>query len=271
MAFFVKKKRLLLEVIDMEKPSQGRGGVGVLHKTLDIIETLKMSQDGTGLADLSRSVDLPKATVYRILTTLEGRGYLDRGDDASYRLARKFFDLRRDSPIEEQVAEAAREPMQKLMEWSRETVNLGIIDAGEVVVISTAESPQAFRMVSKVGNRRCLHTTGLGKVMLAEMSEQEALRLLKLKGMPRLTPHSIVTKAAILEELAQIRSQGFAVDDRENELEGRCVAAPIRGPGGRAIAAMSVSGPVSRMESARLDMVRRRLLQACAQISRSIG
>ena len=221
-----------------------RGGVGVLHKTLDIIETLRHDQSGSGLADLSRHVDMPKATVYRILATLEGRGYLDRGGDGSYRLARKFFDLKRDASIDERVSKAAREPMLKLMESSRETVNLGTLDAGEVVVISTAESPQAVRMVSKVGNRRCLHTTALGKVMLAEMTEVEALRLLKVKGMPRLTPHSLVTKTALLAELRRIRQQGYAVDDQENEMEGRCVGAPIRDSDGLAIAALSVSARV---------------------------
>jgi IclR family KDG regulon transcriptional repressor len=255
----------------MKNSPQSRGGVGVLHKTLDIIETLKQDQAGSGLAELSRQVELPKATVYRILATLEGRGYLDRGGNGSYRLARKFFDLKRDTPIEELLSKAARIPMQKLMEASRETVNLGIIDAGEVVVISTVESSQAVRMVSKVGNRRCLHTTALGKVMLAEMAETEALRLLKLKGLPRLTEHSLVTKSAVMAELRRIREQGFAVDDQENELEGRCVGAPVRDGGGVAVAALSVSGPVFRMDRPRVSFVREKLLEACAAIARSLG
>lgn len=248
-----------------------RPGVGVLHKTLDIIESLRQDDGGAGLAELSRHVELPKATVYRILATLEGRGYLDRGGDGSYRLARKFFDLRRDVPIEERVAAAAREPMLALMEASRETVNLGTLDAGEVVVISTVESPQAVRMVSKVGNRRCLHTTALGKVMLAEMTEPEVLRLLKVKGMPRLTAHSIVTRTALMAELRRVRTQGFAVDDQENEMEGRCVGAPIRDGDGHAVAALSVSGPVFRMDHVRLDSIRFRLLETCATISKAIG
>jgi DNA-binding IclR family transcriptional regulator len=255
------------------KTAQARAttGVGVLHKTLDIIETLRLEQDGTRLADLSRHVDLPKATVYRILTTLESRGYLDRGGNGNYRLAKKFYDLRRDVPIEELVGRAAREPMRRLMEASRETVNLGTIDAGEVVVISTLESPQAVRMVSKVGNRRSLHTTALGKVMLAEMAEAEALRLLKVRGMPRLTPHSIVTKTSLMAELGRVRKRGFAVDDQENEEEGRCVGAPIRDASGRAVAAMSVSGPVFRMDRARMDDIVGLLLDACSTISRALA
>jgi DNA-binding IclR family transcriptional regulator len=242
----------------------------VLHKTLDIIESLQRDQDGARLADMSRDVDLPKATVYRILTTLEGRGYLDRSGKGNYRLAKKFHDLRRDAPIEELVGRASREPMQRLMESSRETVNLGTIDAGEVVVISTLESPQAVRMVSKVGNRRCLHTTALGKVMLADMPEAEALRLIKVKGMPRLTTHSLVTKAGLLTELRRVRERGFAVDDQENEEEGRCIGAPIRDRAGRALAALSVSGPVFRMDRARLDEIRAHLLEACAAVSRAL-
>jgi IclR family transcriptional regulator, KDG regulon repressor len=254
----------------MKNPAPARSGIGVLHKTLDIVEALKINDQGAGLADLSRNVEMPKATVYRILTTLEARGYLDRGDNGNYRLARKF-DLRRDAPIEELVSRAAREPMQKLMESSRETVNLGMIDAGEVVVISTLESPQAVRMVSKVGNRRCLHTTGIGKVLLSEMPEAEAARLLKLKGLPRLTPHSIVAKPALMAELRRVRERGYAIDDQENEMEGRCVAAPIRDANGHVVAALSVSGPVFRMDLVRIDGIRGRLLEACAAISRAIA
>jgi IclR family acetate operon transcriptional repressor len=246
------------------------GGVRVLHKTLDIIETLRHDQAGIGLADLSRHVELPKATVFRILTTLEGRGYLDRGAKGTYRLAKKFFDLRGDAPIEELLNRAAREPMQRLVESSRETVNLGILDAGEVVVISTLESPQAVRMVSKVGNRRCLHTTAIGKVMLADLPEPEVARLLKVKGTPRLTPHSIVARPALMTELRRVRERGFAIDDQENEMEGRCVGAPVRDAAGNTIAALSVSGPVFRMDLVRIDGIRERLIEACAAISRAL-
>ena len=155
-------------------------GVLVLHKTLDILEEIKTTEAGYKLADLARQVELPKATVYRILCTLESRGYLDRASDGSYRVAKKLFDMQRTAPLEQVLQRVAQPVMERLVASSRETVNLGILDAGEVVVIATVESPLAVRMSSKIGNRRYLHSTAIGKVLLAGLPEKEAQRLLRL-------------------------------------------------------------------------------------------
>src|SRR5258708_1662635 len=223
-------------------------GVLVLHKTLDILERIKTTEGGYKLADLARKVELPKATVYRILSTLEGRGYLDRSADGSYRLAKKLFDLQRTVPLEQTLHRGSQPVMERLAASCKERVNLGIVDAGEVVVINTVESPQAVRMSSKIGNRRHLHSTAIGKVMLAGMPDKEVQRLLRLKGLPKLTEETLTSKAAVLEEVLRVRQQGWALDNQENEIEGRCVGAPIAGPDGQAIAALSISGPEFRMD-----------------------
>jgi DNA-binding IclR family transcriptional regulator len=247
------------------------GGVRVLHKTLDILERLKEERSGSRLADLSRVVQMPKPTVHRILATLEGRGYLDRAPDGAYRVAKKFFDMRRDEPIEQLVLRAAEPLIEKLVAACRETVNVGILDAGEVVVIHTLESPQAVRMSSKVGNRRHLHSTALGKVMLAGLPDRDVLRLIKMKGLPRLTATTLVTKQAVMGEIQRVREQGFALDNQENEIEGRCIGAPILGPDHSVVAALSISGPVFRMDLVRAHSLVGRLQDTCAAISRAIA
>ncbi|HEX4749450.1 MAG TPA: IclR family transcriptional regulator [Bryobacteraceae bacterium] len=246
-------------------------GIRVLHKTVDILETIKQSRDGLRLADLVRSVELPKATVYRILYTLETRGYLDRDSDGNYRLAKKLFDLQRSAPVEQVLTEVAPPFLSQVAAESKETVNLGILDAGEIVVISTIESSQAVRMSSKVGNRRHLHATALGKVMLAGLPDKQVLRLIKAKGLPRLTEHTLTTKPALLAELQKIRQQGYAIDNQENEVEGRCVAAPIAIGTGQVIAALSISGPVFRMDLQRARSLVQSLKEACASISHAIS
>lgn len=246
-------------------------GVRVLHKTLDILETIKLAPAGVRLADLTRTVELPKATVYRILTTLEGRGYLDRAEDGGYRVSKKLFDRQREVPIEQILSKVAQPFMAQLVGATKETVNLGILDAGEVVVIDTVESPQAVRMSSKIGNRRYLHATALGKVLLAGLPEKEVTRLIRLKGLSRITAHTIVTKPALRAELSKVRQQGYAIDNQENEMEGRCIGAPIHGPDGRVVAALSVSGPVFRMDIVRARGLAPKLAETCAAISSAIG
>jgi len=247
------------------------GGVRVLHKTLDILETIRSRDAGFKLAELSRQVELPKATVYRILTTLEGRGYLDRASDGSYRMAKKLFNLQRSESEEQILNRVALPVMEQVVDATKETVNLGILDAGEVVVINTVESPQAVRMSSKIGNRRHLHSTALGKIFLAGLPEKEFLRLIRMKGTPRLTDHTLTTKADVVEEINRVRKQGWAMDNQENEIEGRCIGAPILTPDGRVVAALSISGPVFRMDVARAKSLVPQLKAFCAEISGKLG
>lgn len=252
--------------------SQTLGGVRVLHKTLDILEKLKEEGRGSRLADLSRIVEMPKPTVHRILATLEGRGYLDRAPDGAYRVAKKFFDMRRNESIEQSVLRAAEPQIEKLVALCRETVNLCILDAGEVVVIQTLESPQAVRVSSKVGNRRHLHATAAGKVILAGLPDRDILRLIKMKGMPRRTPSTLVTKEELMDEIERVRDQGYALDNQEDEIEGRSVGAPIIGPDHHSVvAALSISGPVFRMDLARALSLVGTLQDTCAAICQAIA
>ncbi len=241
----------------------------MLEKTLDILEQLKRDGTGPGLAELSRRVEMPKATVYRILTTLETRGYLDREAEGGYRIAGKLFALQRDLSPDQNLLRAAPPIMERLATECRETVNLGTLDGGEVVVIATAESPQSVRMASKVGNRRYVHTTGIGKVLLATMADSAVKRLIKMKGLPRMTANSIGTQTGLAVEMQRIRAQGYAVDDQENEIEGRCVAMRIAGSGEPG-AALSISGPEFRMDLKRVRAMLPLLKRACAEISREL-
>jgi IclR family acetate operon transcriptional repressor len=249
------------------KAASESGGVLVLHKTLDILEHVKDQPAGVKLSDLARAVEMPKATVYRILATLESRGFLDRGEDGGYRMARKLFELQQTNPIEQILSRVAPPKMEDLARSCRETVNLGILDGGEVAIISAVESPQTIRISSKAGGRRCLHTTAIGKVLLAALPEREMLRLIRLKGLARLTPHSIVSRAALITELERVRERGFAIDNQENELDGRCIGAPIMGPDGRVVAALSISGPFYRMDLNRARSLAPKLKQTCAAIA----
>jgi len=248
----------------------GTGGVKVLHKTLDILETIKRQPAGLGLAELSRSVRVPKPTVYRILATLEARGYLDRSEEGDYRLAKRFLQVEDETPFEQLLNKAAQPVIEELVASCRETVNLGVLDGGDVVVINTVESPQAVRMASKVGNRRYLHSTALGKILLSGMSDAQIVRLVRMRGMPQLTPKTIVSEKALLAEIRRVRRQGYAMDNQENEADGRCIAAAVEGPNGRIIAALSISGPVHRMGRALAYSLSGELRAACAAISKML-
>jgi DNA-binding IclR family transcriptional regulator len=241
-------------------------GVQVLHKTIDILDALRHAPEGMSLAGLATHSGMPKPTVYRILVTLASRGYLERAADSSYRISRKLFEEPRDSAFEQRLVRAARPAMEKLAALCKETLNLGVLDGGEVLVIETVESRQAVRMTSKIGNRRYPHSTGLGKILLSDLQEREVLRLIRSKGMPRFTPATIVREKDLVVELERVRAQGYAVDNMENELDGRCIAAPIMDAQRKVIAALSISGPLPRMTMTRAKAMVKELTATCKAI-----
>jgi len=255
----------------MRQQTERQPGILVLHKLLDILETIRESRSGMGLADLARALGMPKPTAYRIVATLERRGYLARDGSGHFRMTRKFFEMHQTESDEQVLIRAAQPAMEKLVDSCRETVNLGVLDAAEVVVIDTLESPQAIRMTSKVGNRRYLHSTALGKVLLSGLPEKEVLRLIRIQGLPRLMPKTIVTRKALLDELESIRRQGYALDDEENEPDGRCIGAPVHGQDGRVVAALSISAPSFRVDVTRARSLAPDLVAACRGISRSLA
>jgi IclR family KDG regulon transcriptional repressor len=201
---------------------------------------------------------------------MEARGYLARNSAGHYQMTRKLFDLQQNEPEEKVLTRVALPVMERLVESCRETVNLGILDAAETVVISTIESRQAIRMTSKVGNRRYLHSTALGKVLLSGLSQKEVERLIRIQGLPKLMPRTITTREALSAELDLVRKQGFSVDNEENEPGGRCVGAPIFGQDGRVIAALSISAPIFRLDMGRIRSLSAELIQACRAISRAL-
>lgn len=260
---------LMLAVLQCEIMSTTRttGGVLVLHKTIDVLDALRAVPEGLGLAGISAQTGIPKPTAHRILATLESRGYLERVEVNNYRISRKLFEAPRDTSLEQRMLKAARPAMEKLCATCRETLNLGVLDGGEVLVIDTIESPQSVRMTSKIGNRRYPHSTALGKVFLAGLPEREMLRLVRGKGMPRFTQATIVREEDLLVELERVRTQGFALDNTENETDGRCIAAPIFDSQRKVIAALSISGPLPRMTVFRAKSYLKDLAAACKSIA----
>lgn len=246
-------------------------GVKVLHKTLDIVEAIRQNPQGMFLVDVSRSVSMPKPTVFRILSTLEARGYMTRRDGGRYVLARKMFSPADPGVVDQLLMKTAPPLIERLAAASRETVNLGILDGAEVLIMHAVESPQTVRMTAKAGNRRHVHTTALGKVLIAETPVEELEQLLKAKGLPRMTRRSLATIDALIKDLRRVRRRGYAIDDQENEPEGRCVAAKIVGADRRIVAALSISAPAFRMEVRQLKQLVPSLRQTCQSISASLG
>jgi IclR family acetate operon transcriptional repressor len=157
--------------------------------------------------------------------------------------------------------------MRALWESYGETVNLGIQVGGRVLYQDLIESPQRLRTTSRVGSSDPLHSTALGKAILAFLPTSEASRLLISTVWERRTPMTRVGVEALLEDLEVTRRRGYAVDDEENELGSRCVAAGVLDPEGTPVAALSVSAPTVRFDDERLGLIGQAVIRSSRELS----
>lgn len=161
--------------------------------------------------------------------------------------------------------------LRRLRDLANETVHLVVMDGGQCIYVEKVECSQAVRMHSTIGSRVHAHCTAVGKSMLAYLSQEQVEEILGRHGLPARTSHTITDKKRLLEELAQVREQGYAVDDVENEEGIRCVGAPIFDHRRKVVAALSVSGPAFRLTKERVRELAPHVKATALAISRQLG
>jgi DNA-binding IclR family transcriptional regulator len=243
-----------------------------LHRALNILEAVGSSENPLSLKQLTELTGLPKPTVYRLLRNLEDRNYVTCDNTGKYRLGLQILALSRWAERDFEVKLIARPQLVFLSELSKETVHLAILEQNRVLYVDTVESPHALRLVTKLGSTNSVHCTALGKALLIKHRDAEILALLEQQGMERRTEYTITTPAAYLREMQLVRTKGYALDERESELEGRCVGAPVYDHMGNVIAAISISGLSTRFSAAHIEQnIVPHLLDRTLRISRTLG
>lgn len=246
-------------------------GVSAAEKALDVLEAMHDADERT-LLEIAERTGLPKSSCFRLLCTLEARGYVERGTaEKRYRLTLKLVEISQRLLSQNPVRRLAMPQMQQISERFGETVNLAVLSGGDVLYIDTLESRRPFRVTESPGSRSPVYVTALGKAMAAHLEPTELERLLERQSFRARTPRTITSRDRYLECLKQVRRDGFALDDEEVEVGVRCVAAAILGPGGYPVAAISISAPAARFELTELEHVGRAVAVACRTISEQIG
>ena len=226
-----------------------RDSVQSLDRALDVLEALAEGGE-LGVTELANRTGLVPSTVHRLLATLAKRGYVAQSADSGrYRIGLKVPEIA--GGIEQRLAhlrEVSRPHLVRISEATGETVNLVILDGDRVVYVDQVEGTRRVRMFTTVGTAALAHTTGAGKAIMAY---GPAGALTALYGgrepLARLTPSTLVTIAALEEDFARIRARGYAIDAEEHEPGVGCVATPVFDRTGRPVAAISVSGPSTRV------------------------
>ncbi len=241
--------------------------IGVLTKTFRILEEIQDAPAPLTLKEIGEQTGINKSTALRILAHLERQGYLSRDLRGAYRIAGRLAQIRPRSSLEVNLLEAAAGPLRELWRITQETVNLGILDGIEVVYLESLESPQSFRLVSVSGTRAVAYRTALGKAILAHTAAALAEPLINSFAYQPYTPRTITSPDRLREELTRVRRRGYAIDDEESVTGVRCLAAAVLDGTRSPIAAISISGPISRMSNDRLPEFAAAVRAAARQIA----
>jgi IclR family transcriptional regulator, acetate operon repressor len=235
-----------------------------VERVVDLLELLASADSPVSLSHLAEAAELPRSSAFRYLATLESRGYAVRDPQGSGYLLGPAVPRSADRSLDELV-EIAHPHLEKLAKSAGETVSLGILSGSRVSYLDIVESHRQVRLAAKVGDRDRIHSTALGKAIASRLAEDAVRHILRVEGMPVLTKRTIDDPAVYLDALATVREQGYALDDRENENDGRCVAVPIPIPGLHA--AVSLSAPASRFSAEEVPHAAEELRVLCAAIA----
>jgi IclR family KDG regulon transcriptional repressor len=256
---------------------KSRGGTqrtsvsSTVAKAIGILDILASKADfGISLAELSSQIDMPKSSTHRYLATLQELGLAEHKEGDRFYLGTKVIELAGSFLMNSDLRNESQTVLNELAEKTSETIHLAVPSGTEVVYIAKVESTHALGMFSHIGARLPMYCTALGKAILA-FSNEELLYAVLAEPMKPLTSNSITTAKALKEELAQIRLQGFAIDNEENELGIRCVGAPIFDFNATPIAAISISVPRERMNQERITLLGLLVSKAAQMVSRRKG
>jgi IclR family acetate operon transcriptional repressor len=252
---------------DRDDSLEGGGrvyAVRSIERVCSVLNLLQESIDGVTLKEVADAADLPKSSAFRYLWTLEKNRYVERDTESGlFRIGLGFLGMQ--SRHLEVLRERVRPSLERLRDTLDETTNLGVLDGHHVIYLEIIESRRSVRLAASRGTHDPLHSTALGKAIAAHLPEDRVRELLNEAGMPARTAETITNIDDYLAELAKVRRLGYAVDNRENEPDGRCVAVPVLGT--RLPAALSVSAPEARFPMRDVEKTARTLIEVAGQIT----
>jgi len=253
--------------------AEDRNSSASLRRALTVLAALREpTADGIGLAlvDLAEKLDMNKSTLLRLIKPLRDFDLVCQTADGRYRIGVGAVALGDSYLAGLDLRAVARPALEALAQRTGETAHLLVYSQLEVTYVDKVDAPSSIRMASRIGNRMPMYCTASGKVFLAYLTNSP-LEAVIAAGLNQRTPNTITSSAALREAVDGVRRIGYAIDDVENEPEIRCVSAPIFGHDAEIAAAISISGPESRMTLARTTELGLVVRSAAREISVLLG
>ncbi|HEX15732.1 MAG: IclR family transcriptional regulator [Deltaproteobacteria bacterium] len=221
---------------------------------LDLLEELSNEGGELGVTELSRRLNLHKNNIFRLLATLESKGYVEQNKETeNYRLGLKSLELGQNYLRRMSLIKQVRPILEELVQKCNENAGLGVVRQQWVVYLDVVEAKRMVRVACRAGWRLPVYASAIGKVQLAFKSESEIEKSVDWKNMKAFTPNTITDKEAFLKHLEEVRERGYAIDDEEYEEGVKCVAVPVRDYTQRVVAGISIQAPVFRVPDERIE------------------
>ena len=263
------------EVADRHKShtsARASGHVQSLSRALSLLNALSEHTQGLSLSALAHEVGLPTSTAHRLLTTLQNERYVRFDQEHSawligvqaFRAGSAFLRSR-------DLVSTARPYMRRLMEQTGETVNLAVLDRGEVVYLAQTETHKMMRAIARPGGRAEIYSSGVGKALLANLTNGEIEELIATMSFNQETEKTLTNASDLREDIREIRERGFAIDDEENAIGLRCVASVVFDENAEPMAGISVSGPAARVSEAKIPALGAAVANIAAEITAALG
>lgn len=260
-----------MSVEETESGSDDRYLVQPVLKAIQVLQLVCDAHAPITLNQLVRDASLPKTTVFRYLRTLASMNLVEHDVEADrYRPGIGLWRMSHAGGPREMLRGVARPHMKTLRQRFNETVNLGVLEGGEVCYLDVLESEQSLRMQSNIGATDPLHSTALGKIFLAFRPPNQRAMLIP-QILVRRTKSTITDHATLLEQLDVIQLTGYSFEMGENEEGSYCIAAPIRDSRNIAVAAISLSAPTTRYDESARQSICAALIAAAAEITRTLN
>lgn len=242
-----------------------------IHRALRVLEVLVASAPDEALGRLAKKAELSSPTTYRILQALVADGYAMALEGGRYRPGPKILALAGQVMTSMDYSVAARTALLKLQEFTPETVHFGVLSGSHAQYADKIEGRRPYRLASVLGMTLALHSTSIGKVILAFLGEEHARRLLDAEELVAHTPRTITNIDQLMQELQSVRKQGFSIDDEEDREGIRCLAAPVYDQVGAVMGGVSVSAPAVHLSFSQAIALAPRVIDAANDVSRALG
>jgi IclR family KDG regulon transcriptional repressor len=242
--------------------------LGSLDKSLQVIQALQENPQGLSIAELSQLLSFPASTVHHILSTFRSYDYVAQNPETKkYSLGFRFLTISTSILDNLDVRKTSYLHLRKLHQKCNEAVHLSILRNGQVTYIDKIQSSSGLSLATYIGFSTDPHAAAGGKVLLSELPPSEVRAMYKDRPFKKYGKNTIANMSQLLEELKNVRKQGYAIDNEEYYEGVRCVAAPVRA-GGRIVAALSITGSIFSMT---MDRINRELIKMTKRTARDIS